>query len=173
MGLHDAEVIQRLGKETFVYIRRILVDWFTQEMFDLDQQIVLSRLVSIFRGRSVCLRSDGKRSEQMLERIKVKEKVLKVIVLLGEAKEEAIVVFHTDPDKQTMNGRNLTNICSPNLKMPNLETVVIDAKNMLDLETLPKWFGSLLSTRIVEICVKNGDDMTTSAQYPRAWQIAL
>ena len=56
----------------------------------------------------------------MLERIKEKEKVLKVIVLLGEAKEEAILVFHNDPDKQTMNGRNFTTICSPNLKMPIL-----------------------------------------------------
>ena len=125
MGVHDAEVIQRLGKEAYDYIldrvkcgvisaqhmsdisrqlhphvlgnhrirgkacdeaefRRILADWFNQEMFDLDQQTILSRLVSIFRGPSVNLRSEGKRLEQMLEKIKAKEGVLKVIVLLGE-----------------------------------------------------------------------------------------
>ena len=107
MGVHDAEVIQRLGKEAYDYIldrvkcgvitaqhmsdissqlhphvlgnhlrrvkpperkacdeaefRRILADWFNQEMFDLDQQTVLSRLVSIFSNPFLGLPSEGKR----------------------------------------------------------------------------------------------------------------
>ena len=129
MGLYDADVIQRMGKEAYDYIldrvkcgvisaqhmndissqlhphvlgnhlrrvesgkacdeaefRRILSDWFNQEMFDLDQQTVLKRLVSILTGPSVSLPSEGKRLDQILERIKAKEKALKIIVLLGES----------------------------------------------------------------------------------------
>ena len=102
MGLHDAEVIQQLGKEAYDYIldrvkcgvisaqhmsdisrqlhphvlgnhrirgkacdeaefRRILADWFNQEMFDLDQQTVLSRFVSIFSNPFLGLPSEGNR----------------------------------------------------------------------------------------------------------------
>ena len=65
--------------------RCILGDWFNQEMFDLDQQTVLTRLVTILRGPSVSLPSEGKRLEQILEMIKAKENALKIIVLLGES----------------------------------------------------------------------------------------
>ena len=40
---------------------RILVDWFNQEIFDLDQQTVLSRFVSIFSNPFLGLPSEGKR----------------------------------------------------------------------------------------------------------------
>ena len=62
-------------------LRCILVE----EMFALDQQTVLSRLVMLFSSPSVSLRSDGKRLEKILQGITVKEKVFKAIVLLGES----------------------------------------------------------------------------------------
>ena len=44
-----------------VEFRRILINWFNQEMFDLDQQTVLSRFVSIFSNPFLGLPSEGKR----------------------------------------------------------------------------------------------------------------
>ena len=129
MGLYDAEVIQQLGRDAYVYIldrvkcgvigaqhmndisnqlhpyvlgnhlrrvesgkvcdgaefRSILCDWYQEEMFDLDQQTVLSRLSSILRSRSVSLPAVGKRLDQFIEVIKAKEKAVKIVVLLGES----------------------------------------------------------------------------------------
>ena len=41
--------------------RRVLVDWFKKEMYDLDQQNALKKIVDILRGPSVSLCSEGKR----------------------------------------------------------------------------------------------------------------
>ena len=58
--------------------RRILGDWFSQEMCDLDQRTALTKLLSILRGPStVNLHPEGKRVEQILEKIKAKEKAVK------------------------------------------------------------------------------------------------
>ena len=66
-------------------LRHILGDWFNQELYDLDQQTALAKLISILRGPSVSLPSVGKRLQQFLEEIKAKEKAVKIVVLLGES----------------------------------------------------------------------------------------
>ena len=65
--------------------RRILGDWFKEELFDLDQKTALTKLISILRGPSVSLHPEVKRLKQILEAIKAKEKAVKTIVLLGES----------------------------------------------------------------------------------------
>ena len=65
--------------------RRILGDWFNQELYDLDQKTALLRLISILKSPSVSLPAEGKRLGQILERIEVKEKSVKISVLLGES----------------------------------------------------------------------------------------
>ena len=65
--------------------RRILGDWFNQEMFDLDRQTALTRLSSILRGPFVGLAAEGKRLEEFCEVIREKERAVKILVLLGES----------------------------------------------------------------------------------------
>ena len=45
--------------------RRILSDWFNQELYDLDQKTALSKLISILKGPSVSLPAEGKRLKQI------------------------------------------------------------------------------------------------------------
>merc|ERR1712130_479949 len=65
--------------------RRILGDWYKEEMFDQDRQTALTKLILILRGPSVSLHPEGKRLEQILEEIQTKDNAVKTIVLLGES----------------------------------------------------------------------------------------
>ena len=49
--------------------RRILSDWFNQELYGLQQKTALSRLISILKGPSVSLPAEGKRLKQISEGI--------------------------------------------------------------------------------------------------------
>ena len=117
MGLYDAEVKERLGREAFNHMvdrvssgvisgqhmkdiasqlhphifgnhlrrmesgkacddaefRRILSDWFNQELYNLDQKTALSRLISILKDPSVSLPAEGRRLKQILEGVETNQ----------------------------------------------------------------------------------------------------
>ena len=65
--------------------RHILSDWYQYQMCDLGPEAAHTRLVSILRSPLVNLRSEGKTLEQIWQQNKLKERVLKILVLLGES----------------------------------------------------------------------------------------